>query len=252
LSKTVDPRQVVSRIEETKAMSIEVVTSAVQVAESNQLALRNGFHLEPRCRVCRNDEVRAKVNGMLAVGASYASIVRVLGHDDSELDRRDRVTIDSVRNHCARHFPVQSVAKASYRAILERRAEQNGVDFINGVVTAITPMAFLETVMVRGYETLVDPDTKVDVNTGMIAAGRLQSLIDSHSGQPDLTQLRLQVYRIQDAVKAVVPQEMWSAIVERLDQPQQHPEAIDAETEDFDDEEDGYDPTEFTEEDDES
>ncbi len=28
--------------------------------------------------------------------------------------------------------------------------------------------------MVKGYETLVDPDTKVDVNTAMIAAGRLQ------------------------------------------------------------------------------
>ena len=39
------------------------------------------------------------------------------------------------------------------------------------MATAITPMAFYETVMVKGYETLVDPDTKVDVNTGMIAAG---------------------------------------------------------------------------------
>jgi hypothetical protein len=33
-------------------------------------------------------------------------------------------------------------------------------------------MAFLETVMVRGYETLVDPDTEIDVNTAMAAAGR--------------------------------------------------------------------------------
>jgi len=37
-------------------------------------------------------------------------------------------------------------------------------------------MAFYETVMVKGYETLVDPDTRVDVNTGMIAAARLQAL----------------------------------------------------------------------------
>jgi len=60
--------------------------------------------------------------------------------------------------------------------ILERRAQENGVDFVKGVANAITPMAFYETVMVKGYETLVDPDTRVDVNTGMIAAARLQAL----------------------------------------------------------------------------
>ena len=106
-------------------------------------------------------------------------ILRALRDDNAKLDKPDRVTIDSIRNHTARHFPVQNVAKATYREILERRAQENGVDFVKGVATAITPMAFYETVMVKGYETLVDSDTKVDVNTGMIAAGRLQALIES-------------------------------------------------------------------------
>lgn len=44
---------------------------------------------------------------------------------------------------------------------------------VAGVATALTPAAYFETVMVKGYETLVDSDTKVDVNTGMIAAARL-------------------------------------------------------------------------------
>ena len=39
----------------------------------------NGLHLEPRCRVCRNDGVRRKVNDLLATGASYAYIARALG-----------------------------------------------------------------------------------------------------------------------------------------------------------------------------
>jgi hypothetical protein len=59
------------------------------------------------------------------------------------LDVKDRVTIDSVRNHCERHFPVQSIARATYRDIVECRAKQNGVDFVNGMVTALTPLAFL-------------------------------------------------------------------------------------------------------------
>ena len=138
------------------------------LVESREFAPRNGFHLEPRCHVCRNDEMRTKVNDMLAAGASYAFIVRALGEHNANCDKRDRVSIDSVRNHCTRHFPVQQVARATFREILERRAKENGVDFVEGVATAITPMALYETIMVRGYQNLVDPDTKIDVNTAMI------------------------------------------------------------------------------------
>ena len=114
-------------------------------------------------------QVRKKVNDLLAAGASYAQIVRALAADNAELDQKDRMTVDSIRNHCVRHFPVQNVAKATYREILERRAKANGVDFIEGVATALTPIAFFETVMVKSYETLVDSDTKVDVHTGILA-----------------------------------------------------------------------------------
>ena len=36
---------------------------------------------------------------LLATGASYAMIVRALAADNAELDKCDRVTIDSVRTH---------------------------------------------------------------------------------------------------------------------------------------------------------
>ena len=164
-----------------------------ETAPFNELATRiNGLPLEPRCRVCRNDEVRRKVNDLLSGGASYAMVVRALESDNARLDTRDRVTIDSIRHHTKRHFPVQNVAKATYRAILERRAQENGVDFVKGVATAITPMAFYETVMVKGYETLVDSGTKVDVNTGMVAAARLQALIDSRAGRTSMADILLQ------------------------------------------------------------
>jgi hypothetical protein len=70
--------------------------------ESTELAPTiNGFHLEPRCRICRNDQVRTKVNDLLAAGASYAMVLRALGHDNATLEQRDRVSIDSIRNHTA-------------------------------------------------------------------------------------------------------------------------------------------------------
>jgi hypothetical protein len=186
--------------------------------EPERLAeLVNGLHVEPRCRVCRNTALCEKVNGLLAVGNSYAMVLRSIGEDNSKLDERDRVTIDSIRNHTKRHFPVQSTAKATYRAILEQRAKQSGVDFVVGVSAAITPMAFLETVMVKSYESLVDPDTKVDVRTGMIAAGQLHAMIESHGKGASAAEMLVQLDRIIKAVKSTVPESMWPEIVSKVE-----------------------------------
>ena len=84
------------------------------------------LHLEPRCHVCRNDEVRKNVNDLLASGMSYAMTLRALGDDAVG------VTSDSIRRHAERHFPVQNAARATYREILERRAKENCVDFVDG------------------------------------------------------------------------------------------------------------------------
>jgi hypothetical protein len=55
--------------------------------ESIELAAgANGFHLEPRCRICRNDQVRTKVNGLLATGASYAMVLRALGDHNANVE----------------------------------------------------------------------------------------------------------------------------------------------------------------------
>ena len=50
----------------------------------------------------------------------------------------------------------------------------------------------------------------------------------------------------------LVPQEMWAAIVEKLEELEQHSEALDVGTDSFDDaDDDPFDPTEFIDEDDE-
>jgi hypothetical protein len=169
----------------------------------------NGFHLEPRCRICRNDQVRTKVNDLLATGASYAMVLRALGEDNAKLEKRDRVTIDSVRNHCGRHFSVQQVARATYRDILERRARENQVDFVNGVATAITPMAFLETVMVKGYQTLVDERTSVSYRDGTEAALKLAEALRKDEGAHERAQTMAEMGRIIEVVRTFIPSERW-------------------------------------------
>ena len=163
-----------------------------------------------------------KVNDLLATGASYAMVLRSLGEDNNKLDKCDQVTIDSVRNHCGRHFPVQQTTHATYREILERRARENQVDFVEGVASALTPMAFYEVVMAKAFRTLVDDGTEVSVETGLRAAEKLQSVLDGRERGTDVLEvleLKIQLGQIIDAVKSTVPRQMWAAIVEKLDEP---------------------------------
>jgi hypothetical protein len=111
-------------------------------------------------------------------------------------------------------------------------------------------MAFLETVMVKSYESLVDSNTTVDVNTGMVAAARLQSLMDSKDDSIDIAEMRANVAKISEAVRAVVPESMWDEITEKL--AEQHPATLDVGSDSFDDADDEpFDPTELIDEDDE-
>ncbi|CAM3167011.1 hypothetical protein DFJ75_3075 [Williamsia muralis] len=172
--------------------------------------------LEPRCRVCRLDNVRLKVNDLLARGVGYARIVRALAAENSELDEQDRVTVDSVRNHTARHFPVQDAARSTYREILERRARENQIDFESGVENAVTPMALLETVMVKGYQALVGSEAPVSLSAAMSAAVRLQEVMETRGGSTDVADAMLKLDRIMHAVKSTVPPELWPEILEKM------------------------------------
>ena len=64
--------------------------------------------------------------------------------------------------------------------------------------------------------------------------------------------MKVQLSQICDAVKSTVPQEMWGEIIQKLDEAEQHSEALDIEEDAFDDSyDDPYDPTEFMDKDDE-
>jgi hypothetical protein len=155
--------------------------------------------------VCRDDEVCKKVNEFLATGASYAYIVRALGEVNAKRDRQDRVTIVSIRNHCARHFPVQQAARATYRQILERRAEENRVDFVQGVAMALTPVAFFEVVMNKAFRILVEQDAVVSIETGLRAAEKLQAFLDSRDRGVDVAEMWVKLDRLINAVKSRCP-----------------------------------------------
>jgi hypothetical protein len=170
------------------------------------------FRPEPRCHVCRTDSIREQVNAMLATGSSYAQIVRAVGADGA-----GELSLDSVRNHANRHFPVQNAAQATYREIVERRAAENQIDFVAGVGTALTPVAYLETIMAKAFEGLVKDGTDVSVETGLRAAEKLQAFAGDRDRDREILQMHVVLGRITAAVKSVVPQHMWAEISDKLD-----------------------------------
>jgi hypothetical protein len=79
----------------------------------------------------------------------------------------------------------------------------------------------------------------VSVDTGLRAAEKLQSLLDRGEQGDDVVDMRRRVNLILEAVKSTVPQEMWGAIAEKLDEYQQLALGVDDKTDDV---EDVFDP----------
>jgi hypothetical protein len=78
---------------------------------------------------------------------------------------------------------------------------------------------------------------------------RKKSVLGRERGT-EVLELKVQLGNIIEAVRSVVPQSMWAAIVEQLEELEQHSEALDVVDDGFD-ADDPFDPTEFIDEDDE-
>ena len=77
-------------------------------------------------------------------------------------------------------------------------------------------------------------------------------MIGSRDYSHDLLVMKVQMDQICDAVKSTAPQEMWRETIEKLQELEQHPEALDVGTDCFNDADDEpFDPTGFIDEDDE-
>jgi len=99
--------------------------------------------------------------------------------------------------------------------------------------------------MVKGYANVVDPDTKIDVNTAMIAAVRLQALTESQASSTKMADMWAQMNRIIEMVHHFVPEELHEELLRQLEW--QGPVATHTpadEFEDCDDLEDDYAPME--------
>lgn len=206
----------------------EVLDEIAALSEEHRLYV---FRPETRCRVCTSD-ASDTVNRMLAHAMTYADILRSLAPINDLLPEGEKISYDSIREHAKRHFPIEQTAKATYRRMVEKRAEQYEIDFVAGVGGALTPMAFYDVVMQKGFQTLVDDATEVSVETALRAAEKLQEATRFEEEQDsDMGEMMLKVQLLVDSVKAVVPEDQWERIIEAVESGQPPAPSIDA---DFD------------------
>jgi hypothetical protein len=78
----------------------------------------------PRCRVCQDPVIMQLVNKMLARAFTIPDILDTLASHNLKLKRENKppITRDSLYNHRANHFEIQSPAHAVYRRIQEEVA----------------------------------------------------------------------------------------------------------------------------------
>jgi len=172
-----------------------------------------------KCPVCCEVESRDLVNKLLAVGMTNREIVDTCSAiNERRFAKGDDRAINAkaVWWHRRDHFNVQNPAKAIYREIVERRAEEANRDHINGIGHALSVLAALETTMVKGYSRMVEDNTVVTVKEMILAATQLH-MMTSDTKQARMSDLLYRLDRIISAAQQFIPPEhhaAFAAVVE--------------------------------------
>lgn len=165
-----------------------------------------------QCRVCRDDLARLLINKLLARALTIEDILDVVEPYNRTLKYKARITYDSIRRHRTKHFPMQVPLNAVLRNVVERRALEAGTNIETATGTLINAMSFLETVMIRGYESASDPGVPVSIETGMKAATKLYEIERKDEGLMERAHMLAEMNRIIELVRTYVPQDRWPAL----------------------------------------
>jgi len=176
-------------------------------------------HRGQRCRVCQNPDSRALVNKMLAHLMTCADIHQVIDlMVNPNRAKNAKISYRSVWYHARNHFNIDDPAGAYYRELMEKQATAHQTEEgINGINRLLNAFGYLDVMAHRGYETLIKEDTYISPTTGMEAILKLHALTQRAAGHHTEVELRQQLAVIQNAVKEIVPQEYWNAIIERIE-----------------------------------
>lgn len=204
-----------------------------------------------RCRICRDDDVRKLINTLHGYGLTTRSIMDVIETSGVNNGRsnRDQINYDVVWRHTKKHFDIDNPAREIYREILARRAAEEGKDIDQGVGSAVNALSYLETMAIRGYQDLIDENTRIPYADGAKAVIKLHELTRQDAGVQEIAEVMRKMNYVINAVLTAVPEQYHGdiqAIIEGKELPRR---AVTAEPDEIEDAD--FDPAAFAEDEDE-
>ena len=205
-----------------------------------------------RCRICRDDDVRKVINNLHSYGLTTRSIMDVVESTglNSGRGQKDQISYDVIWRHTKNHFDIDTPAREIYREILARRAAEEGKDIDHAVGSAVNALSFLETVMVRGYQDLVDEGTRIPYTDAMKAAVKLHELTRQDAGVQEIAEVMRKMNYVISAVLTAVPEQYHGDILAIMEGKEPARKAVTADVQDVE-EDDEFDPAAFAEHEDE-
>lgn len=155
-------------------------------------------HYEPRCLVCTS-KFRHAIERMIALGTNYSEIERTFG---TEVPRR------SISRHAKEHL---SYEQAAIREIIEHEARQVQVNHEDGVKGRVMWRSYLSAALKRAWDDLIEGNARIDPAVAIQIIQQMDKF-DKESSSAAMEELRLQFDAFMEAVKRVVPREMWEEI----------------------------------------
>jgi hypothetical protein len=166
-------------------------------------------------------ESKNLVNKLAAQGFTNREIVEACSEINSRRkaggDHINLITANSVRKHVLYHFGIHKPAQAAYRRILERRAAEANLDYVNGVENIVTEYALIETVMAKGYATVTADDTVVSVDQAVNAAKILHDMQAKDASNRKMADMIYALDRMIRAAQEFVPEELQEAFMARVE-----------------------------------
>lgn len=167
-----------------------------------------------QCRVCKDPIIRDLVNNLIAHGYTVPDILGTLDKHNLKMriQGQPEITQRSLYNHRKEHFDIQSPAYAIWRKVQEQHQAVYQQNWETGVGGILNALSYYQTMMMRGYETLVNPKVPVTIDQGAWAAGKLDALQARNEDQYDRASQLAEVGRILEVVRHFVPSDNWPQI----------------------------------------
>lgn len=154
---------------------------------------------EPRCTVCQSPH-RNAIDRELALGTAHSKLAEAYS-----INRRN------IGRHALKHLNLE---EAAIRDLIQQEAAYHNSNIELGVEAVVRRKVYLETLLLKAQEALVDNTTTVEPKDAIAAIEKLEKF-DERTASAAIDEMKSQLDAFLKAVKEIVPPAMWEEIYKR-------------------------------------